>query len=511
VSRRGPSVDGSLTTLGVVLAGVVLLSLVTLQNTAPTAAGSVAQGQPGDASTSSSGGGSTNGSGPVASGVTSGRGAGGTGSTGNGSGTGGVQAGPLTGPQTQAGCDSRGNGGSTDRGVTATSIKLGATVVQGGIGASFLGPVRYGLKGVADKVNKAGGICGRRLDLKLLDDNWDPNLGFQYIQNLVQDEKVFALAVNPSSEGLRIASGQKYFARTQTPVVGSDGMLNDQYQDPWVWPIAASTVSTMHIMASDACNRLHKQHFSIVFDSKYHFGVEGAYAFNAAVKRCTGSDIPGYTDPRKGTGGCTSRFCAISAGQTSYDTDNKTYNDQCFKNGVTCDFLALLLEPNEATNFLRNGTDIQVDKGMAQTLFTRDFAAHCGTICDGALIWTGYNPPIEEFATLPAVKDYVETVRAASRDADVLNQFLEGGYAGMTLLVNALKQVGPNLTRQRLAAVLDATDFSGGLTTPLKWRPGNHFANAAMQAFAIEYKGSFNGFRSVVPWVRDPYLGMDVK
>jgi len=267
----------------------------------------------------------------------------------------------------------------------------------------------------------------------------------------------------------------------------------------------------MHVMAHDACTRLNKKRFSIVYDSRYHFGVEGAYAFNAAVKRCTGSAIPGYFDPSKGTG-C-SRFCAIEAGKPSYETENKDWNDACFEGsqGQQCDFVAFLLEPNEGVNFLRLGTRISVDKGMAQTLFTRDFASRCGSICDNAMVWTGYNPPIEEFAGLDAVKRYVSVVQGESRSVDVLNQFLEGGYDGMLLLVEALKRLGASPTREGLKATLDAMDLDNGLTTPLRWRPGQHFANAAMHAFAISYKGgSFNGFRSVTGWVKDPYLGLDV-
>jgi len=501
VSRLGPSVDGALGTLGVIGVGVVILSVVALQqgpaSSSPGAlspAGGITQSQQGQQANAP-----TNQVGP-----------GGKTSTTQGGPNGSTTT--TNNPQASASCASGHNDGSTDRGVSATSIKLGATVVQSGVGMSFLGPVVSALDAVRNQVNRTGGICGRHLELTKLDDGWDPNRGYQFIQNLVQDKQVFALAVDPSSEGLRIATLNHYLSKTHTPVVGSDGMLNAQYSDPWIWPIAASTVSTMHIMEYDACNRLQKKQFSIVFDSQYHFGVEGAYAFNQAVKRCTGSNIQGYFDPSHG-GGCSSRFCAITPGAPSYDTQNKAWNDACFGglSGGKCDFVAFLLEPNEAVNFLRNGTNSSITMGMAQTLFTRSFASSCGSICDGAMVWTGYNPPIEQFAGLPAVKQYVSTVQSANPNIDIDNQFLEGGYAGMELLVTLLKELGAHPTRDGLAALLDQTKYDGGLTTPLAWSPGHHFANGAMQAFSIEYKGGFDGFRNVTGWVRDPYLGQDVK
>lgn len=506
MSRWGPSVDGSLTTLGIVAAGVVALSVLALQSggsaVAPTAAGGF---------TDTRGGGTTVTTTTGPNGKTTTVTSGGSKGTAGKAGTAG-KPGSFTG-NTNAGCNSSNNGGSTDRGVSATEIKLGATIVKSGIGATLLGPVSTAMQAVTDEVNAGGGICGRRLNLskQLKDDGWDPDRGYQFIRNLVEGDKVFALAVNPSSEGLKVASDNHYLAKTKTPVIGSDGMLISQYTDPYIWPIAASTVSTTHIMAVDACNRLKAKNFAIVFDSKYRFGREGAFAFNAAVKRCTGKDIPGYFNP-DGKGACTDRFCAITAGQPSYDADNRSFDQACFRIGVAnpCDFVAFLLEPNEAVNFLRPGLTSHPNAGLAQTLFTRDFASRCGSICDGWDVWTGYNPPIEEFAALPAVKQYVATVRKKDPNADVSNQFLEGGYAGMQLVVEALRRVGPNVTRDRIIQVLDSMNLSSGLSTPLAWAPGNHYANTAMQAFEIQFKGGFNGFRSVgTGWVKDPYIGQD--
>ena len=502
MSRLGPSVDGSLSTLLVVGAGVVALSFVSLSGTQPVdSPGAPIAQQPGQ---------STNSNNPGSK-VTNPQGKGG----GNKSGpVAGGNVGPGVTPAQAQACAAGRNGGATDRGVSATSIKLGATVVSSGIGASFLGPVRIGINAVKDKVNRAGGICGRRLDVTLVDDGWDAQRGYGYIRNLVEGENMFALAVNPSSEGLRIASNAGYFAKTKTPVIGTDGMLNSQYADPWVWPVAASTVSTMHIMAADAYNRLRARHFSIIFDSQYHFGVEGAFAFNSAVKRLTGQNIPGYFDPGSSSS-CNGRFCAISAGRSSYATENKTFNDACFvaPAGINCDFVALLLEPNEALTFLRAGFSggFGAGVGLAQTLFTRSFAANCGSVCNGALTWTGYNPPIEAMATLPAVSTYVNDVHLVDPSADIYNQFLEGGYSGMELVVDALTKAGPNLTREGIKTVLDSLTYNNGLSTPLTWRPGNHFANVAMQPFAIQYQNGFNGFRAAgTGWVKDPWVGQDI-
>jgi ABC-type branched-subunit amino acid transport system substrate-binding protein len=424
--------------------------------------------------------------------------------------------------QVDASCAAGKNGGGTDTGVTDKSIKLAATIVTDGPGSSFLGPVRIGMGAVLNKVNRAGGVCGRRLDLSLRNDSWDAQLGKQYIQNFVEADKVFALAVVPSSEGLQAADD--YIKQAKVPVIGTDGMLIKQYRNPWIWPVATPTISTMHIMADDAykrikaCTGCNGGEFGIVFDAHYHFGVEGAFAFDQAVKRLTGHDINGF-DPQLKS--CNERFCGIQPDQSSYATDVSRFNDACgmgnSTGGKRCDFIAVLLEPDTALTWFSAGRQANpaLDLvggafGGAQPLFSRDFAQKCGTQCAGMWLWTGYLPPIEQFAAQEKVAQYVHEVQSENPGVDVNNQFVEGGYLGMELVVKALQATGANLTRDRLKATLDSMTFDSGLAAPLSWSSGNHFANTSARAFSVEFQGSgFNGFRQKTDALADRWSGQD--
>ncbi len=402
------------------------------------------------------------------------------------------------------------NGGSTDVGVTASSIKLGATVVDSGVGASFLRDARYGMLAVANEVNRSGGICGRKLDLSLVDDGWDFRQGGDFLRNLVEDRKVFALAVVPSSEGLKNVSDAGYLAEQRIPVVGTDGMLINQYTDPFIWPVSASTISTMHIMVKQAYDAGARR-FGIVYEHTYHFGLEGAYAYNEAVKRVTGAEVPGYAsplaDPR-----CDERFCGIAAAQASYGTEIQTFNNACLS-GQRCDFVALLLEPATALTWMTGGSITPADgirMAGPQPLFSRSFAEECGTRCHNMWLWTGFHPPIGGNLGKPAVKRYVDAIRATTSSADVTSTFLQGSYVGMRMLVQALREVGPDLTRERLIAALDSMRLDTGLSAPLSWRPGNHFANATMEAWSIQYKDRFSGWADQRVSMRDPWVGKDI-
>ena len=141
----------------------------------------------------------------------------------------------------------------------------------------------------------------------------------------------------------------------------------------------------------------------------------------------------------------------------------------------------------------------------AQPLFTRSFAVNCQEKCHSLQLWTGFKPPIEDYAKQPAVARYVSDLKRTKPDADEFNAFTEGGYVGMLLLEDALKRVGPDLTRVRLKAALDSTCLDTGLLIKGKlcYSPTNRYANVYMQGFEIQYSGTFAGWRSG-PIVRDP-------
>jgi ABC-type branched-subunit amino acid transport system substrate-binding protein len=147
--------------------------------------------------------------------------------------------------------------------------------------------------------------------------------------------------------------------------------------------------------------------------------------------------------------------------------------------------------------------------GGPQPLFTFDFGRNCGDRCAGMWVWTGYNPPIEQYKSSPAVSTFVSDLKAQSASADEFNQFTMGGYVGMQVLVEALKQTGANLTRKGLISTLNSMGAinTGLTTTPLQWTASARYANSAAQAFEIQAKNGFTGWRFAKAPIRDPWLG----
>lgn len=409
------------------------------------------------------------------------------------------------------------NGNITDQGVDAKNIWLASTEVRSGIGSSFLGSARYGMLAVVQKQNRLGGVCGRQIRLKLQDDAWRPDWGQQYLKSFILGGKYLAFAVVPSSNGLDAAGKDIIDAEDKIrggrgiPVIGSDGMLNSQYASPWIWPVAASTATTMRIMARDAVERGKKRYpgrpikLGIVYDRNYPFGVEGAGAFAKQAAR-DGAVVPAAC------------IVGLTAGQTSYATQVKGFNDHCSDGKPDqVDFVGLLLEPQTGDTWLGDqpflGTTADGEGlgfGGPQPLFDIEFSNSCGQACNNLVVWTSLHPPVAPFVDQPAVQTFKNDLCAVDGkcEVDALNAFTEGAYVGMTLVVEALKRTSPFITRERLRQTLDSMTFETGLTAPLTWRRGNHFANNSMIAFRNSYASGAASFQYLANSQReDPCAG----
>jgi ABC-type branched-subunit amino acid transport system substrate-binding protein len=439
------------------------------------------------------------GGGPAGAPVSGGAAAAGGGAAQSAQHTGGVAGSGGNGAQ----CAPGRNGGATAPGVTGSEIHVASTIVTTGEGSGFLGEAVDGMQAAINEANGSGGICGRRVTLSTINDNWDQTSGENDISNFINAGNVFAMVAEPDSQGLGAAIDSKTIDRAQIPVVGSDGMLKDQYNDPWVWPVAASTVTNMHIAAQYAVNTLRAKTFGIVFDTTYKFGKEGAVAFDHEVKRLTGQDIPGFAQNADGNG-CVQAYCGIGTNGNSDFTDPiSKFNGACQSNGGSkpCDVVVMLLEPQPMETWMNQeaqcGCTWYSQLMGGEPLFDNNLGGNCNGECSGMMVWTGYHAAIQPFDSEKPVYTYVQSLQAVCPSCDAHNEFTEGAYLGTKLFLEACRRVGPNLTRAALQQVLNTQTFDLGLSTPLHYGTSlPHVANTAMAAFSDNAppKGSFNGW-----------------
>jgi ABC-type branched-subunit amino acid transport system substrate-binding protein len=420
-------------------------------------------------------------------------------------------------PSSGIDCKHGQNGGPTAPGVTKDTITVATTDVTSGVGADFLKEATVGMQVAIDQLNASGGICGRHINLKApVNSGWSRTQGRNDIDGFIQEGDVFALVAEPDSEGLAGAIDSGIIDNANMPVVGTDGMLSDQYQDRWVWPVATSTVANMHIAVKYAIDRgwaKNSSDFAIIYDTRYKFGAEGAAAFDHEVKNLSADhgDVPGYP-----SAGCSNQYCGVSSDAQDYTSEKNAFNGVCESK---CKVVVLLLEPSPAEKWW---TDEGDDTGWFQhlvggePLFEKKFAESCKGHCNQMTVWTGYHPVLQPFDAEAAVNTYKNGLLSACPNCDTQNQFTEGAYLGTQLFIAACRQLADSnvrLTRQTLHDVLNSTAYSLGLSMPLQYHDVlPRVANVAMAAYADNSGQTFNSWiYTNSGFVNDPQPGVDIE
>jgi len=80
----------------------------------------------------------------------------------------------------------------TDPGITKTSIKIGGTFPLTGVASAYK-TIPLAEKAYFDYVNAHGGVNGRKIDFSILDDAYNPAQTVPLVQQLVEQDKVFAI------------------------------------------------------------------------------------------------------------------------------------------------------------------------------------------------------------------------------------------------------------------------------------------------------------------------------
>jgi branched-chain amino acid transport system substrate-binding protein len=83
---------------------------------------------------------------------------------------------------------------SAEDGVFADKIVFGQTTALEGPASALGVGMKQGLEAAFAEINKAGGIKGRKLELKAVDDGYEPTKSIEAVKKLLADDKVFAIA-----------------------------------------------------------------------------------------------------------------------------------------------------------------------------------------------------------------------------------------------------------------------------------------------------------------------------
>lgn len=123
-------------------------------------------------------------------------------------------------------------GWSNTEGVDAATIVLGHTTARTGNLASA-GRVTDGLEAYIDRVNAAGGVAGRRIELVVKDDAFEPTATVEQVADLLATAKPFAVTTLGSPTSLAVYDTINEACVPQPFVISSHPAWGDAANHPW--------------------------------------------------------------------------------------------------------------------------------------------------------------------------------------------------------------------------------------------------------------------------------------
>ncbi|MBV9749749.1 MAG: ABC transporter substrate-binding protein, partial [Acetobacteraceae bacterium] len=190
--------------------------------------------------------------------------------------------------------------GEKSPGITASEIKLGATMpLTGSAAAGGLG-VSAGARAYYDMVNAAEGIQGHKISFTVLDDEYKPATAQQQMRALVQRDRVFAIA---GGEGTpNFLAVVPLLEREKVPAIGPYAPSSElgTMKTPHIFMTAVTYITEFAIMTKYVIDTAHPQSLSLVGvqgnvgdDAKA--GMEKGIG-NPAVKVTYIPEVPGTPD-----------------------------------------------------------------------------------------------------------------------------------------------------------------------------------------------------------------------
>jgi ABC-type branched-subunit amino acid transport system substrate-binding protein len=326
---------------------------------------------------------------------------------------------------------------SAEDGVSADKIVFGqATALEGP--ASALGQgMKMGLDAAFAEVNKAGGVKGRKLELKSIDDGYEPTKSIEAVKKLLEQDKVFAIA---GAVGTPTAAATQPIATAAgAPFIGAftgAEFLREPHK-PLVMNIRASYFQETEAMVERLTKDLGATKIAIMYQDDA-FGQAGL----AGVKKAL--------DKRQ----------MQLAGEGTFERNTVAVKTALLNIKKAEPHAVIMISPYKpAAEFIKLARQIKLDVTFVNISFVGSdaLAKELGTAGAGVVITQVV--PFPRDAATPVVGRYHAALKATSPDAQPGFVSLEGYLVGRAIIAG-LEKVDGEPTRK---ALLEAVQKAGTL------------------------------------------------
>jgi len=318
-----------------------------------------------------------------------------------------------------------------------------------------------------DAVNKNGGIQGRRVVLRALDDGFSPEKAAENARQLGADSKVLALfncwGTSSCSAMVPIANEKKI------PLVAGIAGDGPMHAAPgrYAFNVRATTEDEMSAMVRQMTS-VGQNRIAVVYQDD-PFGKSGAEVARAVLEKARLKPAAELSLDSKG-----SNAAAVAAGIKSAQV-----------NGII-----LVGSPTASVRLIKQarqgGISAPIYNLMAQA--TQKMVADLGEQTGGVIFSTLVPNPWR--SALPIVKEYQQIYGAASGKSDYSYLGLEV-FINAKVLVEGLRQAGKAPSRESLVSALESMDEKVYDTMSIKYRPGQHTGSSYVGLSIISRHGRF--------------------
>jgi branched-chain amino acid transport system substrate-binding protein len=329
-------------------------------------------------------------------------------------------------------------GSAADPGVSDSSIMIGGTAPLSGE-ASSAGAVSRGAAAYFAYVNARGGVNGRRIEYKVLDDGYDPARTIQAVRQLVQQDRVFAV-FNTLGTSTNLAV-RDFLNQSSVPQLfvasGATTWGRDAKKYPWTIGYIPSYQTEGIVLARNVLKTKPRARIAVLYQDddygkdllagfKRGLGAKGRQLVKAVGYDPTGADVNSQVAELRATRADVFMVFAFGkfAIQAEIEAAKLGWRPQVYVNAVASSTALMTIASLTGAK--------AVIKGAVSVVFFKD-------------------PSDPRWAKDPGIALFQRIMRAAGA-RDLRNGYYVAGMASAFTLVDALRKAGKNLTRAGIMA-----------------------------------------------------------
>ena len=356
---------------------------------------------------------------------------------GSGAGSGVVGTGNVTGD----------NGGATDVGVSATEIKLGTISDNGApLGNIVTIPVVTTVIGMMRAVNDTGGIYGRKVVVQDCDSAGDLTRFRACFKKLVEEQKVFSFITS-----ITWGTGEVHadIAKAKVPWFGSWGFFTSEWKDPWMFPAHMASVHEAHA---------NSQYVRDVF----HLKTVGIMYLNIPEDRAAVKAMHDVFDP--------AGIRVVKEIPLEVEDPNETANVVAMRSA----------NPDQVIHFAWSPPMVKWMLGAHDQGYWPPMGVSGNHFAADALGPLVGDWPLKGMWTITSYKvwsdnpEYLAVMaKYAPEMKTKIHHITQTAYAGSRVWISTAKEIGPNLTREKMMDMWESRPWDGGpgMGVTFTWRP----------------------------------------